>query len=243
MGLTHSTNTDTINWNNIDTNDMSSTIPNLNGISYDAEQLLSKLNLPEVSDTNSEFNSKFVFNRNINDQETINVNDQETINVNDQETINVNDASDNAASSPFISSEMYNYLVNKYTKNEDMVGGGKDDDDTSDTSSSSDALKESESESESESELESEPKPKPKSEKKGKNNKVINASSDRNYEGKKSKKSKNMKSKMYKGSETYLSYVSSSAHTGGSISETIPNENNYSISSVNTSDLNMISDN
>ena len=48
---------------------------------------------------------------------------------------------------------------------------------------------------------------------------------------------------MFKCSETFLSYLSSSAHTGGSISETIPNENNYSISSVNTSDLNMISDN
>ena len=244
MGLTHSRDTDTINWNNIKTNDMSSTIPNLNGISFEAKQLLSKLNLPEISETNSEFNSNLIFNKN------------------DDEISKELSEKDNAVSSPFISSEMYNYLVNKYNKNGNMVGGAtKDDDDTSETSSSSDIENEDEDENEDEPEPEPEPeselKPKKvkkeKKEKKVKNNKEVksqnkveqvdeteenNSSNNDNYEGK-----KNKKSKMYKGSETYLSYLSSSAHTGGSISETIPNENNYSISSVNTSDLNMISDN
>ena len=242
MGLTHSRDTDTINWNNIKTNDMSSTIPNLNGISFEAKQLLSKLNLPEISETNSEFNSNLIFNKN------------------DDEISKELSEKDNAVSSPFISSEMYNYLVNKYNKNGNMVGGAtKDDDDTSETSSSSDIENEDEDENEDEPEPEPESELKPKKvkkekkEKKVKNNKEVksqnkveqvdeteenNSSNNDNYEGK-----KNKKSKMYKGSETYLSYLSSSAHTGGSISETIPNENNYSISSVNTSDLNMISDN
>jgi len=39
-----------------------------------------------------------------------------------------------------------------------------------------------------------------------------------------------------------ISYTSSSAHTGRSLTESIENENNYTISSVNTSDINMISE-
>ena len=58
MGLSQSKNMEeTINWDNIKTNDMSSTIPNLTGISKEAKELISKLNLPKLSDTNSEFNS------------------------------------------------------------------------------------------------------------------------------------------------------------------------------------------
>ena len=50
------------------------------------------------------------------------------------------------------------------------------------------------------------------------------------------------KKPLYRGTEEYLSYVSSSAHTGGSLTESVANENNYTISTVNTSDINMISE-
>ena len=66
-----------------------------------------------------------------------------------------------------------------------------------------------------------------------------------NHEGKNKKKpkpNKTNKAKLYRGTEEYLSYVSSSAHTGGSVTESIANENNYTISTVNTSDINMISE-
>ena len=238
MGLIQSKDSETINWNNIKTNEMSSTLPNLNGISFEAEQLLSKLNLPEISETNSDFDSNLIFNKFNQDIKNENTGDD--------------------VSSPFISSEMYNYLVNKYNNTNNMVGGAKiDDDDTSSTSSSSsekvklESEEDNELESEEDNELESEEvksKKQPKKEKQIKKKDTddtdeINQSNNKNYEGKrKINKSKKTK-KSYKGSETYLSYVSSSAHTGGSISETIPNENNYSISSVNTSDLNYISDN
>ena len=63
-----------------------------------------------------------------------------------------------------------------------------------------------------------------------------------NEKNKKSKsKSKSKKSK-YTGTENYLSYVSSSAHTGGSLTNSVVDENNYTISTVNTSDINMISE-
>ena len=76
---------------------------------------------------------------------------------------------------------------------------------------------------------------------------------DRSYEGKRkqksssvwkkpSKKASKKGNKSFRGSDNYLSYISSSAHTGGGVTDTIQNENNYTISSVNTSDINMISE-
>jgi len=239
MGLTQSKDSETINWNNIKTNEMSSTLPNLNGISFEAEQLLSKLNLPEISETNSDFDSNFIFNKH---------------NQHNQHSDTINNKIEDGVSSPFISSEMYNYLVNKYNKDNNMVGGGKidDDEDTSETSSSSEVINNTDSDDSEETKKETkkdakkDTKKNAKKDTKKEESEEIGTSEDieasNNYEGKR-KVNKSKKPKSYKGSETYLSYVSSSAHTGGSISETIPNENNYSISSVNTSDLNYISDN
>lgn len=237
MGLIQSKDSETINWNNIKTNEMSSTLPNLNGISFEAEQLLSKLNLPEISETNSEFDSNLIFNKFNQDSK--------------------NENKEDAVSSPFISSEMYNYLVNKYNNTNNMVGGAKIDDDDDDITSSTSSSDDNEIKDNSEEEESEDLKKNKKQSKKEKQNKKkavetdeteeiketeVTKASTLNYEGKR-KVNKSKKPKSYKGSETYLSYVSSSAHTGGSISETIPNENNYSISSVNTSDLNYISDN
>lgn len=188
MGLSQSKNTETINWQNIKTDDMSSTIPNLSGISREAKDLISKLNLPEISDSTSEFNV-------------------ENILVNNK----AEKVDDDLSSSPFISSEMYNYLINKYNTNKTNMTGGAKIDEEADTSSTTDSDDEF-------------------SEKKEKHTK-------------KTKKSLKGKKSSTKNSENYLSYVSSSAHTGGSLSEeSIQNENEYSISSVNTSDINMISE-
>lgn len=265
MGQNNSKESETINWNQIKTNDMSSTIPNMEGISIEAKELISRLNLPEISESNSEFNIDNHF-ENINNHLEIN-----------------NQESDIDATSPFISSDMYNYLVNKYpTKNTDtninMLGGAKVDEDseTSSTSSSlsSSALKSSSSETDEKS-IKKNKKINKKTNKNIKKNsdskddesdenvKITDDESDEhielvakdNYEGiskkytsqkGKSKKDKLTKSKKsnYTGTENYLSYVSSSAHTNvtESLTNSIANENNYTISTVNTSDINMISE-
>jgi hypothetical protein len=216
MGQSNSKNTETINWKGLNTNDMSSTIPNINGISLEAKELISRLNIPDISENQSEFNIDHVFhNSNSNSNKK-------------------NEDFDDQSTSPFISSEMYEYLINKHknTKNTtNMIGGAKDDDDdeltTSDTTD----------------DVESNKKDKNKLSKK-----KVSKESDEDDEYTEEKevlkgKRKMNKKKKNKESESYLTYVSSSAHTGGSLTESIQNENSYSISSVNTSDINMISDN
>lgn len=253
MGISQSMNTETINWNNVNTDDMSSTLPNLNKISDEAKQLITKLNLPGISDNNSEFDANFIFNEEFNEQN--NEQSNSIFNTNNQD--GGSDHEENNTS-PFITSEMYNYIINKYNTNTNdvmtggaskkgkkMIGGTSDDDNSSETSSTSSSADLSSSES-SESTIKGK---KDKKEKKGKESVTHELSSpegeeaiaDR-FEGKKKRVSKAKKGKKsYKGSENYLSYVSSSAHTDEY--KSVKNENNYSISSVNTSDINMISDN
>jgi hypothetical protein len=258
MGQNNSRQSETINWNQIKTNDMSSTIPNLNGISREAQELISRLNLPEVSESNSEFNTNNILN--INNSLNLNKNNKELI------------SDENDVSSPFISSEMYNYIVNKYnnkSSNGNMVGGGaedmEDDSSTSATSSSlsSNALKSSSSETNEKPKKKEHKKKEIEHKKKEHKKKEIDESDEEvseesevvseekseeeeKYSGWKRQKAKATKGKSkpkanYTGSE-YLSYVSSSAHTGGSLTESVANENNYTISTVRTSDINMISE-
>jgi hypothetical protein len=47
-------NSDTINWNNIKTENVSSTVPNFNGLSNDAKKLIASLNIPSITETETE---------------------------------------------------------------------------------------------------------------------------------------------------------------------------------------------
>lgn len=211
MGASNSLpQTETINWKNIKTDQISSTIPNLNGISVEANKLVEKLNLPEMSNSSSELNNIFL------------------------PKINNNLSENNFSStSPFISSEMYNYVMDKY-KNQNMVGGAHEknslEEDSDTTSTSSSESKSSNSDKSTPVKKESKTEKKAK----GKVTKTENI------------KSKNIKSKKInkKGTEDFMDYMSSSAHTGGSITDnsSIENENNLSISSVRTSQLNLVSE-
>lgn len=221
---------ETINWNNLRTENISSTRSNLNGINNDAVKLVLNLNYPEISE-NSEFNTKYLISKNSNLTQNNNLNITEN---------------DNNSTSAFISSEMYKYIVDKYQNqesnqnqalNKQMIGGAKNNysDDSSTSSTSSSKLSSSDSSSES-SETEQEKKEK----KDKKNKKPIKG-------GRKTKKSvQNKKKKNSKFTEDELSYISSSAHTisANSISEnSISNENSVSISSsVRTSQINLISE-
>jgi len=214
MGASNSLpQTETINWKNIKTDQISSTIPNLNGISVEANKLVEKLNLPEISDSSSELNNIFL------------------IKINKPNPVNNNLSENNFSStSPFISSEMYNYVMDKY-KNQNMVGGAHEknslEDDSETTSTSSSDSKSSDSDKST---------PVKKASKQAKGNfKQAKGKTTSKVDKKKISK---------KGTEDFMDYMSSSAHTGGSITDnsSIENENNLSISSVRTSQLNLISE-
>ena len=219
MGNVINKENDTINWNNVKTDNFTSNNSNL-FLSDDSKLLLSKLqlNLPNFSESDSDGVSDIekIFNK---------------YQVTSQNTNNASELSD---TSPFISSEMYNYLMTKNNINGQNGGawgkkgkqhGGaiEEDSSTSSTSSSGDS-----------------PQNKPK----GKGKKEASSDSD---------------SGTMSGGSDNLSYVSSSAHTDSdsgsyesedsganttqSGGDSVPNENgDIPPSSINTSDINMISE-
>jgi hypothetical protein len=257
MGTSQSKNTETINWNNINTDDMNSEIPGMKGgLSHDAKLLLTKINLPEISETNSDFDLGNILNTEINSNNVF---------------TNLKNNNKDLTDSPFISSDMYNYLLNKRNTNNNIntniLKGGKGDDiddEESTSSTSSNDNKDIDSEDgdiedvydddivNTEDKISDDIKKQKKHKKDKKDKKNTNKTTqlknknkeiDIVYNGKrKTNKTKKAKKNTLKESENYLSYISSSAHTGKSISGSILNENNYTISSINTSDINMISE-
>ena len=230
MGSSNSkSESDTINWNNVKTENFTSNLPNFNSLSNDAKQLISSLNLPDFTQSETS--------------------DVDISNILSKFTKNTEQSEDLSNTSPFISSEMYDNLVN--SKTSEQIGGAKSKknkkyknkkggaivDDDSDTSSTS-----------SDSDLED-----------------ILESSEQDIKKNKDKKNKKRKESSdedeLSGGE--LSYISSSAHTGGEYSDshsssdsnsvqttsqnnsTVTDENKQMMStsvSVNTTDINMVSD-
>jgi len=121
MGNLLGTNSsDTINWDQINTEDMSPTIPNLKGLNKDAEVLIKHLQMPSIDTLeNSEVNKIF--------QQMDNKNNSPVKN----QIENNNSFSD---TSPFISSEMYKYLKNDSIQQQ---GGANNNSSTSTSSSKS----------------------------------------------------------------------------------------------------------
>ncbi len=253
-------NTDTINWNNIKTENVSSTVPNFNGLSNDAKKLIASLNIPSITETETtEMDLNNILEK-INDG--LNADDKQKFNQL-LEQVSSTGSDDLSNTSPFISSEMYDYLVNSKTSETDQgkqTGGAKKSkgkkskktkggalsDDSSDTSSTS-----------SDSSLED----------------LIDSTEEelldaRNKKNKDKKHKKEDSDSELSGGE--LSYLSSSAHTDGAFSDSsdanrksrsssasesvqsssqtatsVTNENHGMLNtsvSVNTDDINMVSD-
>lgn len=188
-------NNDSLNWDKINTESMSSTVPNLSNINKDAQKLLSSLDIKKeinLEDTDSENDNLFTWIKTkIGNEPTVNNLQEDTL----------------SDTSPFISSEMYKYLADKKNSVTSEVleqKGGAEDSSTSSTSST------------------------PRSKK----------------ETKKQKGYEDSSSVMSAGD---LSYLSSSAHTENKSSEieetslSVQNKNTLLSSSVNTSDINYIS--
>jgi len=196
-------NTDSLNWDKINTESMSSAVPNLANINRDAETLISKLNIDNkinLEETESENENMFTWIKNTEEKKP-------EVEVNDE---NFSDTS------PFISSDMYKYLIenNSSVTSEQKINqeGGAGDSSTSSTSSS----------------------PKKKVSKKSNSKKAKKVISEKFTES----------SSVMSGGD--LSYISSSAHTENKSSEleetSISVQNNTMLSSsVNTSDINYIS--
>jgi|TARA_B100000524_G_scaffold340494_1_gene233692 hypothetical protein len=132
MGLTASKqqNTESLNWDKINTESMSTSIPNINNISKDANELISNLSINEQVDlenTDSDNENLFAWIKTIGDDKKENTGDE----------LNTDSFSETSA---FISSDMYKYLMNKNsdsaTSNAQVGGGIQEDSSTSSTSSS-----------------------------------------------------------------------------------------------------------
>lgn len=218
-GKSSKENTDT-KWNNMKTDDISSYIPHLNSLSKDAKKLISNLTIPSFSETqSSEFDlNKFIGN--INNQ--LGPNDKKAFNKIIDEM-----SSEASATSPFISSDVYKNMLNSTTSSEMPVkqSGGKrhikkskgkkmrGGMDDSDTSSTDSDLDDISDSSDSD---------------------LDSSDSDKK---KKNKKKHHSESSQHAGSD--LSYISSSAHT-----DSVTDENGLQSTSisVNTEDINMVSE-
>ena len=227
MGSSHSKAADnsTINWNKINTDNISSTIPNYNNLSQEAQTLIANLDLNSLSESSS-VNITELFD---NIHSKLNINDRKHFTNMLNDINNISDTLDNdlSATSPFMSKDDYNKYLNsttseniqtKQTKQTNLnnMKGGNHDDDSSTSSTSS--LSSSSSDETSSSHNKSKPKPKPK-------------------ENKKMKHNKNKQNKHKGGSSEDDSYISSSAHTGGDSSE----NNSANIISPATEDINSVS--
>lgn len=221
MGATQSKSDDTINWNNLNTNDISSTMPNNVKISYEAKQLIESLNVPNNIGYDTETKPDEMVAKILGGN-------------NESETL--------SDSSPFISSEMYNQIVKnnntqkggakkskkviktkksaknmktkKSTKNmKSKKGGAVEDDDSSTSSTSSDSELEDIIDDDSEDDIKKDDKKKD-DKKKDDKKKDDSSESDENLDSEEN-------SEMSGGE---LSYLSSSAHTEGLFSDEKSNE-------------------
>jgi outer membrane biosynthesis protein TonB len=294
MGNTITKNNDTLNWNNLKTDNFSDSLNN-KYLSNDSKLLLSKLDINLSNILNNETDSiDNIFSKYQSQSQPV-LNE-----INTTTSLDNKNSHELSETSPFISSEMYNYLVkkNQLDGNNNQKGGALNDNVLTDDSSTSETSESSKSESESESDSDKPKKPeskkpeskKPESKKPEPDSDYLSEEDEPESEEpeskkpeskkpeskkpeskkSKSKKSKSKKSKEYnsKYNSKYnsnseelskdsvsnndnLSYVSSPGNSlnstdsnsenlsGGSIS----NNNEYvPPSSVNTSDINMISE-
>jgi hypothetical protein len=275
MGIANSkNNSETIDWNNIKTENISSSVPNFNGLSSDAKKLIASLNIPSITESEaSEMNLNHILDK-INNG--LSIDDQQKFNQL-LEQVSATESEGLSNTSPFISSEMYDYLVNSKTSETDQAKqtkqtggykksnklskssksskpnkstkskkGGALSDDSSDTSSTS-----------SDSSLED----------------LIDSTEQEILDARNKKKTDKKHKKSDSDSEMSggnLSYLSSSAHTEGAFSDSsfngrrskssassdsvesssqtassVSNENHGMLNtsvSVNTEDINMVSD-
>ena len=244
-------NSDTINWNKIKTENISSSFPNFNGLSNEAQHLIASLNIPEITESPA---SEFTVNH-ILDKISTNLNQDDQMKFNqllDQVSSQTAQENDLSETSPFISSEMYNYLV----KNESQKGGGKHNvrklntkkggsklDDDSDTSSTSSNSSDEDLVDSTEEEVIKKKNMKKNKHKKKPNSELSYLSSSAHTEGDFSN-SHTSKVSSSESETTPKSNESSSVTESSEKNSTVTDNNGMQSTSisVNTEDINMVSD-
>jgi hypothetical protein len=233
MGNAIAKDNDTINWNNVKTDNFSESLGNKQ-LSNDSKLLLSKLNinLPDMPDTESE-NIDNIFTKYQSKSSSDDLNTTTSV---ENKIMNSGELSD---TSPFISSEMYNYLVNKNQLggNNKQKGGAKLDDDSSTSSTSSSSDDDSDSDKKK-----NKAKGKKKHETSESNSKSESENSDLSYVSSPGETEKSEDSEDSEESEQSNNSEDSDQSeelSGGSISN---NNEDLPPSSINTSDINMISE-
>jgi len=156
MGNTITKDNDTINWNNLKTDNFSDSLNN-KYLSNDSKLLLSKLDINLSNIPNNETDSiDDIFSKYQSQSQLISNEFNTTTSLDNKNSLELSETS------PFISSEMYNYLVKKNQlsdNNNNQKGGALNDDILNDDSSTSET-----SESDSDSDYKSD-KPKTKKDK------------------------------------------------------------------------------
>jgi outer membrane biosynthesis protein TonB len=157
MGNTITKDNDTLNWNNLKTDNFSDSLNN-KYLSNDSKLLLSKLDINLSNIPNNETDSiDDIFSKYQSQSQLISNEFNTTTSLDNKNSLELSETS------PFISSEMYNYLVkkNELNGNNNQKGGALNDDVLNDDSSTSETSESFESESELDSDYKSD-KPKTK---------------------------------------------------------------------------------
>ena len=289
MGITSSKdNSETINWNNIKTENISSSAPNFSGLSKDAKRLIASLNIPSITESEtSEMNLNSILDK-INSG--LGSDDQQKFNKL-LEQVSSTASEDLSNTSPFISSEMYEYLVNSKTSETDQAiqakqtvqaGGAKKSAKSSKPVKSSKSSKSSKSKKSKGGALSDDSSDTSSTSSDSSLEDLIDSTEaeilDARDKKNKNKNKNNNKDKKHKKDDSdselsggELSYLSSSAHTEGAFSDSsnvnkraqsssrasesvqsssqtetsVANENHGMLNtsaSVNTEDINMVSD-
>ena len=219
---------ETINWNNIKTENVSSTLPNFNGLSKDAKQLIASLNVPSITESEtSELNLNNILEK-INSK--LNTTDKKKFNqIFDQ----INTQSEElSATSPFISSEAYGQLVNSKTSESELRTGQKGG--AKKKKSKQTKVKDKKNIKKIGGQVDNESSTSSTTTVSSTEN-IIDSSEGEILEKNKSKNHKNKVNYSEDDSDTNLSYLSSSAHTGGEFSDSPDNVKSYESSSAHSS--------
>ena len=187
--------TESLNWDKINTESMSASIPYLQSVSKDAQKLVEQLN----------------FKNNLELEESESDNIWTWLNQ-DSKPVNNVASEDFSDTSPFISSDMYNYLVNESSSDKNHEQEGGNDNSTSTTSSSE------------------------RKNKRTKHNQTRLESSEQHFNG---LSSDNLS---YISSSAHTDHLESSVESDSSVKTTVSNENKDRLSSsINTDDINLVS--
>jgi hypothetical protein len=274
MGALNSkSESETINWNNIKTENVSSSMQNFNGLSNEAKQLIATLNIPEITESEtSEFTVSNILDK---ISSGLNKDDKSKFNqlLEKVSSLTASEGEELSNTSPFISSEMYEYLVNNKSSEQEkkiQQGGAKkskktakkskkggalndDDSDTSSTSSDSDLediLDSTEEEIKAEKAKKNHDKHKKPAKSESESNEMSggelsyissSAHTDREFSDSDASKSNELKKTSESVESSSETQTSSSSHKR----TTVTDENKQMLAttdSINTDDINMISD-